>query len=153
MLKITTRLLPVLLLLLCFSQAQAKTLVYCSEGSPEGFAPALYTAGTTFDATSRTVFEGLTHFIRGTTEIEPGMAESWEVSADGKTYTFKLRKGVKFHAAKHFKPSRDMNADDVIFTFERQWKKDHPFYAVSGGNYEYFNSMSMPDLLQQHREG
>ncbi len=41
-----------------------------------------------------------------------------------------------------------MNADDVIFTFERQWKKDHPFYSVSSGNYEYFNGMSMPDLLK-----
>ena len=147
--NLTTRLLPVLLMLLCFSQAQAKTLVYCSEGSPEGFAPALYTAGTTFDATSKNVFEGLTHFVRGTTEVEPGMAESWEVAADGKSYTFKLRKGVKFHSAQHFKPSRDMNADDVIFTFERQWKKDHPFYAISGGNYEYFNGMSMPDLLDR----
>ena len=145
--KITTRLLPVLLLLFCFSQAQAKTLVYCSEGSPEGFNPVFYTAGTTFDATSRNVFEGLTHFITGTTKLEPGMAESWEVSADGKTYTFKLRKGVKFHSAPNFKPTRDMNADDVIFTFERQWKKENPYFAISGGSYEYFNSMSMPDLL------
>ena len=32
------------------SAASAKTLVYCSEGSPEGFDPGLYTAGTTFDA-------------------------------------------------------------------------------------------------------
>ena len=42
-----------------------------------------------------------------------------------------------------------MNADDVIFTFERQWKKDNPFHAISGGNYEYFNGMSMPDLLNK----
>lgn len=145
--KNLTRLLPILLLLLFVGQAQAKTLVYCSEGSPEGFNPVFYTAGTTFDATSKNVFEGLTHFIQGTTTLEPGMAESWDVSADGKTYVFKLRKGIKFHSADHFKPTRDMNADDVIFTFERQWKKDHPFYAVSGGNYEYFNGMSMPDLL------
>lgn len=141
------RLLPVLLLLSMVGFAQAKTLVYCSEGSPEGFQPTLYTAGTTFDATSKNVFEGLTHFIIGTTKLEPGMAESWSVSDDGKVYTFKLRKGVKFHSAEHFKPTRDMNADDIIFTFERQWKKDHPYYAVSGGNYEYFNGMSMPDLL------
>jgi dipeptide transport system substrate-binding protein len=39
--------------------ASAKTLVYCSEGSPEGFDPGLYTAGTTFDATSRTVYNRL----------------------------------------------------------------------------------------------
>ena len=47
---------------------QAKTLVYCSEGSPEGFNPVFYTAGTTFDATSRNVFNGLVEFERGTTE-------------------------------------------------------------------------------------
>ncbi len=127
---------------------QAKTLVYCSEGSPEGFNPMLYTAGTTFDASSKNVFEGLTHFKRGTTKIEPGMAESWEASDGGKSYTFHLRHGVKFHSAKHFKPSRDMNADDVIFTFERQWKDNNPFHKVSGGSYEYFNGMSMPDLLK-----
>ncbi len=142
------RFLPILLLLLFVGQVQAKTLVYCSEGSPEGFNPSLYTAGTTFDASSKTIFEGLTHFVRGTTKLEPGMAESWTVSADGKTYTFKLRKGVKFHSAKHFTPTRDMNADDVIFTFERQWKKDNPYHAISGGNYEYFNGMSMPALLK-----
>ncbi len=146
------RLLPLLammLLFMFFGQAQAKTLVYCSEGSPEGFNPVFYTAGTTFDVSSKNVFEGLTHFIRGTTELEPGMAESWTISDDGKVYTFHLRKGVKFHSAKHFKPTRDMNADDVIFTFERQWKKDNPYYAVSGGNYEYFNGMSMPELLDR----
>ena len=88
------RFLPILLLLLFVGQVQAKTLVYCSEGSPEGFNPSLYTAGTTFDASSRTIFEGLTHFVRGTTELEPGMAESWTVSDDGKTYTFKLRKEI-----------------------------------------------------------
>ena len=146
------RLFPLLAMLLLFmflGQAQAKTLVYCSEGSPEGFNPVFYTAGTTFDVSSKNVFEGLTHFIRGTTELEPGMAESWTISDDGKVYTFHLRKGVKFHSAKHFKPTRDMNADDVIFTFERQWKKDNPYYAVSGGNYEYFNGMSMPELLDR----
>ena len=47
------------------------------------------------------------------------MAESWTTSADGLTYTFKLRKGVKFHTTENFKPSRDFNADDVIFTMSR----------------------------------
>ncbi len=90
------RLLPVLLLLSMVGFAQAKTLVYCSEGSPEGFQPIFYTAGTTFDATSKNVFEGLTHFIVGTTKLEPGMAESWTVSDDGTVYTFNLRKGSNF---------------------------------------------------------
>ena len=54
----------------------AKTLVYCSEGSPEGFNPALYTAGTTFDASSRQIFNRLVEFERGTTKIVPALAES-----------------------------------------------------------------------------
>jgi dipeptide transport system substrate-binding protein len=127
--------------------AQAKTLVFCSEGSPEGFNPAFYTAGTTFDASSRTLFNKLAEFKRGTTTIAPALAESWAVSDDGKTYTFKLRKGVKFHTTKEFTPTRDLNADDVAFSFRRQWDKNHPYHTVSGGSYEYFNGMSMPDLI------
>ena len=130
------------------SNVQAKTLVFCSEGSPEGFTPALYTAGTTFDASSRQIFNKLVEFEIGTTEIVPGLAESWTVSSDGLEYTFNLRKGVKFHSIKGFTPSRDFNADDVIFSFNRQFSKDHTYHKVSGGNFEYFNGMSMPDLLK-----
>ncbi|NIP87555.1 MAG: ABC transporter substrate-binding protein [Gammaproteobacteria bacterium] len=125
----------------------AKTLVYCSEGSPEGFNPALYTAGTTFDASSRQVFNRLVEFERGTTKIVPALAESWEVSDDGLSYTFQLRKGVRFHSTKSFTPTRDFNADDVLFSFERQLDPDHPFHKVSGGQYEYFVSMDMPGLI------
>jgi dipeptide transport system substrate-binding protein len=128
--------------------AEAKTLVYCSEGSPEGFNPSLYTAGTTFDASSRPIFNRLVEFERGTTKIVPALAESWEVSDDGLAYTFKLRKGVKFHSTKDFTPSRDFNADDVLYSFNRQLKPDHPYHKVSGGAYEYFNGMGMPDLLK-----
>jgi len=128
--------------------AQAKTLVYCSEGSPEGFNPSLYTAGTTFDASSRPIFNRLVEFERGTTKIVPALAESWTVSSDGLQYTFKLRKGVKYHATKEFSPSRDFNADDVLYSFNRQLKADHPYHKVSGGSYEYFNGMGMPDLLK-----
>ena len=51
--------------------ASAKQLVYCSEGSPEGFDPSLWSAGTTFDASSRTVYSRLVEFELGGTEIEP----------------------------------------------------------------------------------
>ncbi len=128
--------------------AQAKTLVYCSEGSPEGFNPSLYTAGTTFDASSKAVYNRLVEFERGSTTIVPGLAESWSVSDDGLEYTFNLRQGVKFHTTAGFTPSRDFNADDVVFSFKRQGDENHPYHQVSGGSYEYFNGMSMPDLLK-----
>lgn len=73
--------------------AHAQSLVYCSEGSPEGFDPALYTVSTTFDASSHPIYNRLSEFKVGTTETIPGLAESWEVSEDGKKITFNLRKG------------------------------------------------------------
>jgi dipeptide transport system substrate-binding protein len=134
---------------LAWGTVSAKTLVYCSEGSPEGFNPSLYTAGTTFDASSRAMFDTLSMFKLGTTEIVPGLAEKWEVSEDGLTYTFFLRKGVKFHTTKTFTPSRDFNADDVLFTFNRQLLADHPYHKISGGSYEYFTGMSMDKLIKK----
>ncbi len=128
--------------------AFAKTLVYCSEGSPEGFSPALYTSGTTFDASSRALYNRLVEFVPGTTDIAPALAESWDVSDDGLEYTFHLREGVKFQTTDNFTPTRDLNADDVIFTFERQWKPDHPYHAIGGATYEYFNSMGLQTLLK-----
>src|SRR5437899_12332720 len=103
-------------LLLSSSTALAKgTLVYCSEGSPEGFQPQFFTTGTTFDAVSVPMFNRLVEFETGTTNIVPGLAESWTASPDGKVYTFTLRKGVKFHSNANFKPTRDFNANDVLF--------------------------------------
>ncbi len=135
---------------LAASPATAKTLVHCSEGSPEGFDAALYTAGTTFDASSRTIYNKLVEFERGTTKIGPALAESWEVSDDGLEYTFKLRPGVKFHTTDFFTPTRDVNADDVVFSFERQRLKDHAWNQyVGGASWEYFSGMSMPDLIKE----
>jgi dipeptide transport system substrate-binding protein len=130
----------------CFSAASAKTLVYCSEGSPENFTPAINTTGTSFDV-ARPVYTRLVEFQRGTTEVVPGLAESWDIADGGKTITFHLRKGVKFHSQKDFKPTRNFNADDVLWSIDRQWKPDHPYYKVSGGKYDYFNDMDMPSLL------
>lgn len=142
---------PLLSTLLCgllTVSVQAKTLVYCSEGSPEGFTPIHYTAGTTFDASSRSIFDRLVLFDRGTTNIIPGLAESWEISEDGKTYTFHLRKGVDFHTTKYFTPTRQFNADDVLFSFNRAADTEHPYHKVSGASYEYYESMGMDKLVE-----
>jgi dipeptide transport system substrate-binding protein len=135
--------------MLSVASVDAKTFVFCSEGSPEGFDPALYTAGTTFDASSRPVFNRLVEFERGTTKIVPALAETWDVSADGLEYTFHLRKGVKFHSTDYFTPTRDFNADDVVFSFKRQQDKAHPWNQyTAGAAWEYFDGMDMPALLK-----
>jgi dipeptide transport system substrate-binding protein len=133
--------------MLSIGLAHSKTLVYCSEGSPENFTPAMNTTGTSLDA-ARPVFNKLVQFTPGTTQVEPGLAEKYEVSSDGLTLTFHLRKGVKFHAGVNgFTPTRDFTADDVIWSFARQSDKNHPYAKVSGGAYDYYSDMSMPDLI------
>jgi dipeptide transport system substrate-binding protein len=129
------------------ASAEAKTLVYCSEGSPENFNPQINTTGTSFDA-SGPIYDHLIEFTKGTTKTEPGLAESWDISDDGTVYTFHLRKGVKWHSNDKFTPTREFNADDVLFTFNRMWKDDSPFHKVSGGSYDYFNDMGFPTLLK-----
>jgi len=129
--------------------AQAKQLVYCSEASPAHFDPGPTTGGNDFDASSRTIYNRLVEFKHGGTEVEPGLAESWEISEDGLEYTFKLRPGVKFHTTSYFTPTRDLNADDVIFSFERQWKEDNAFYTyLEGISWDYFQGMDMPKYLK-----
>lgn len=125
----------------------AKTLVYCSEGSPENFYPGINTTGTSFDANSQ-IYSRVVDFERGTTKVVPGLAEKWDISADGTVYTFHLRKGVKWHSNANFKPTRDMNADDILFMFERQWKSEHPYFKVTSSNHSYFNDMGLPKLLK-----
>ncbi len=128
--------------------AQAKTLVYCSEGSPENFNPMINTTGTSFDA-NIPIYNQLLQFKLGTTELEPGLAQSWEVTDGGKVFTFHLRHNAKWQSNKNFKPTRGFNADDVLFSFERQWKDSNPYHKVSGGSYDYFGDMSMADLIDK----
>ncbi len=125
-----------------------KTFVYCSEGSPSAFNPQLATDGATYNVT-RQIYNKLIEFKPGETEIMPGLAESWTISKDNLSFTFKLRRNVKFHTTKDFTPTRDFNADDVIFTFDRQRLKTHPYNKVSGGSYEYFDSMDMGKLIKE----
>jgi len=133
--------------ILALAPAAAKTLVYCSEGSPENFAPSINTTGTSFDATEQ-IYDNIVKFERGGTQVVPGLAEKWSVSKDGLEYTFNLRKSVKWHSNKNFKPTRDFNADDFLFTIERQWKENDPYFKVTSSNHSYFNDMGMPKLLK-----
>src|SRR5450631_3721848 len=137
-----------LALLLPLGAAAKGTLVFCSEGSPEGFQPQFFTTGTTFDAASVPMFNRLVQFELGTTNIVPALAESWTVSADSKTYTFKLRKGVKFHSSANFKPSRDFNADDVVFSWYRMADDNHPFHKMTAGQtFSYYEDMGMKNIV------
>ena len=61
----------------------------------------------------KSLFDGLMDYEPGTTNLRPDLAESYDISPDGKTFTFKLRHGVKFHNG------REMTADDVKYSLDR----------------------------------
>ncbi|MGF9693793.1 MULTISPECIES: ABC transporter substrate-binding protein [unclassified Rhizobium] len=126
--------------------AKASMLSVCIEGSPEVFNPQLTSNGTTSYVLGQ-IYDGLVSVKAGSSDIEPALAESWTISEDARTYTFKLRRGVKWQANDLFTPSRDFNADDVMFTFERMMKKDHPFAKINGGTFITFNT-KLADALE-----
>ena len=77
------------------------------------------------------VYDRLVHVRPGSTIAEPGLATSWEVTPDGKAWTFHLRRGVHFH------DGTPMNADAVVFSLERQRDPRHPFHRP---DFQYWNS-------------
>jgi len=79
---------------------------------PPHLDPTSAAAGAIDSVLYSNVFEGLTRFM-GDGSVVPGLAESWEISEDGQTYTFKLREGVTFH------DGSTMDAEDVKFTLDR----------------------------------
>lgn len=124
-----------------------KTLIYCSEGSPAGFDPAQFTAGTDFDAAAYPLYNGLVQFERGATNVVPGLAESWDISDDGRTYTFHLRKGVKFGTTDYFTPTREFNADDVVFNLKRITDPEFAFNKAYPAEFPYSVGMELPDII------
>jgi dipeptide transport system substrate-binding protein len=126
----------------------AGTLTVCTEASPDGFDIAQYESAVTNDAAGRTIYDQLLGFKPGTTEIRPGLAEKWEVSADALTYTLHLRRGVKFHTTPWFKPTREFNADDVLWSINRLRDKTHPAHAATRNGYVYWEGMGMTALIK-----
>jgi dipeptide transport system substrate-binding protein len=130
----------------------SKTFVYCSEGSPTLFNSQLVTDGPSMNASHSTSYNTLIEYKKGTADTIPGLAESWTFSKDGLKVTFKLRKGVKFHQTPDFTPTREFNADDVIYSFERMKNPNHPYHKVNGGQYEYWESMEMSKVIKEMKK-
>jgi len=94
------------------AQAARTDLVIGVVLEPPNLDPTAGAAAATDEIVYHNVFEGLTRISR-TGEVVPALAESWQVSEDGKVYTFKLHSGVKFHDGTTF------DAEDVKFSLDR----------------------------------
>src|SRR5690606_35933786 len=128
--------------------AQAATLAVCTEASPEGFDVVQYNSLTTTNASADVLMNRLVEFDATRGELLPSLASSWQVSADGLTYDFTLRDDVAFHRTDYLSPSRTLNADDVLFSFQRMLDANHPRHASAASGYPHAQSMQWPDLVK-----
>ncbi|MCA0178184.1 MAG: ABC transporter substrate-binding protein [Actinobacteria bacterium] len=104
------------------------TFTFGAAGAPEVFDPYYASDGETFRVT-RQIFQGLLGIKPGTADPQPELAESWEPSEDGLTWTFKLRQGVKFTDGEAF------NAAAVCYNFERMFDQNE---VAQAGPAEYW---------------
>jgi peptide/nickel transport system substrate-binding protein len=88
-----------------------------------GLDPARVTDADSAEVTEQ-IFDHLVRYRANSTEIEPALAERWEVSENGRTWTFHLRPNVYFH------DGTPLNADAVVFSFDRQRDPHHPYHQA-----------------------
>jgi len=91
----------------------ATNLSVCTEASPEGFDVVQYNSLTTTNASADVLMNRLVEFDAASGKLVPSLADSWEVSPDGLTYTFKLHPDVKFHRTSYFSPSRTFSSRPI----------------------------------------
>lgn len=126
-----------------------KSIIYCSEGSPESFNPQTVTSGTTIDAIANQLYNRLITYNTEDNSIVPAIAKSWHVTRDGKKVTFYLRKDIPFHQTRYFTPTRSLNADDVLFSFNRILDKESQYHQVVAGNFPYFQNVNFGGLVNK----
>jgi len=103
--------------MLAAGSAAAATLEVAIDTSPAGLDPHLVTAFNSVLIVQSNIYEGLTAVAKDLS-IVPGLAESWTISDDGKSYTFKLASGVTFHDGTSF------DAEDVAASIRRVQSTD-----------------------------
>lgn len=105
-----------------------KVLIYARGADATSLDPALVEDGESAKVMNN-IFDNLIKYKVGGTDVEPGLAETWDHDKDGKVWTFKLRKNVKFH------DGSPLTADDVVFSFTRQMPpndtKDMPYASFT----------------------
>src|ERR1700709_2874069 len=114
--------------------AIAKPLTVCTESSPDGFDVVQFNSLVTTNASADVIFNTLVSYDEVAKKVVPALAQKWDVSPDGLTYTFHLRANVAFQSTDYFKPTRPLNADDVVFSFERMLSETNPWHKIAGAS-------------------
>ncbi|MEI6895960.1 MAG: ABC transporter substrate-binding protein [Psychromonas sp.] len=117
----------------CYQAESSLTdsLIYCTDEAPSSFNPQISHDVASLDATTHQLYNRLVKIDPISQHFIADVATHWSVSADKMAYTFYLRQDINFHHNDYFTPSRKLNADDVIYSFQRLLSKKHPFHNVN----------------------
>lgn len=126
--------------------------VYCVNGQVNTFNPQMASVGLTVDTLAAQLYDRLLDVDPYTYRLVSELAERWEVLDNGATYRFHLRPHVQFQKTAWFSPTRAFNADDVVFTFQRIFDRNHPWHNVNGGHYPYFESLQFAESIKSVRK-
>ena len=113
-------------------------LIYCTHASGFSFNPQTSDAGTSMNVVTEQIYNKLFE-ISNTAIPTPILAQSYSISPDGKIITIYLRKGIKFHHTDWFKPTRDFNADDVVFSLNRVLGYENYLPTLEQSSVDYKN--------------
>ncbi|MFT6984997.1 MAG: cationic peptide transport system substrate-binding protein [Psychromonas sp.] len=138
-----------LLLSGCYKNESAITdsLIYCSANYPQSFNPQISHDISTLDATTHQLYNRLVKIDPINDGFIPDLATHWQQSDDKLSFTFFLRKDVTFQQTDYFTPTRNFNADDLIFSFQRMINKEQPFHATNRITDNYFFNHSFTNLV------
>lgn len=126
--------------------------VYCVNGQANTFNPQKASSGLIVDTLAAQLYDRLLDVDPYTYRLVPELAESWEVLDNGATYRFRLRNNVAFQKTPWFTPGRALNADDVVFSFQRIFDRHHPWHNVNGSSFPYFDSLQFADTVESVRK-
>ncbi|WP_455488499.1 ABC transporter substrate-binding protein [Haemophilus sp.] len=94
-------------------------LTYCTNASGFSFNPQTADAGTSMNVVTEQIYNKLFEIKNHSANVTPVLAQSYSISPDNKEILINLRRGVKFHHTPWFTPTRDFNAEDVVFSINR----------------------------------
>lgn len=121
--------------------------IYCESGDVDVFNPQISDENSILEAISAQIYDRLLIIDPITQKPSSNLASEWQVDDSGTVYTFTLQPNVAFHSTELFAPTRFLNANDVVFSFNRILDPENTYHNVNSGNYPWFDSINFSQTV------
>lgn len=121
--------------------------IYCESGNLDVFNPQISDENSIIEAISAQIYDRLLIIDPITQKPSSNLASDWLVDETGTIYTFTLQPNVAFHTTDLFTPTRFLNANDVVFSFNRILDPENTYHNVNSGHYPWFDSINFSQTV------